>query len=386
MANVLFMLVLLFATGMSATLWRPLSGGNTRRESLGVLFMLLAFTLTDWALLAALPALGLSYGPVAPALAGITAVRTLVLFVLLLVLGFWKLILPKPVPKLARFPGVKYTLLVFLVLNLGVSIAEIDGLYIEPFSLQLSEVHVTGPSLIPGRSLSILHLSDLHVERTGPRERKLLEMVREIQPDLIVLTGDYPNIDYKHDPQSLADTRALLAELSAPHGVYAVTGTPAVDIPAALESIFDGLEIELLQDEIHRLVFESGELHILGVGNLGYERDRAALDDLMAVVPEGNASLLLYHTPDLVEAADRLGVDFYLAGHTHGGQIRLPFYGALITSSRFGKMYESGRYALEHTELYVSRGIGMEGLSMPRARFFCPPEVVLIHYGPEGST
>ena len=84
----------------------------------------------------------------------------------------------------------------------------------------------------------------------------------------------------------------------------------------------------------------------------------------------------MYHTPDLVETAAELGVDFYLAGHTHGGQIRLPWLGALMTAPKYGKQYEAGLYRIASTQLYVSRGIGMEGLGMPRVRFLCPPEIV----------
>ena len=88
--------------------------------------------------------------------------------------------------------------------------------------------------------------------------------------------------------------------------------------------------------------------------------------------------MLLYHTPDLMPQASDLGVDLYLAGHTHGGQWRLPGFGALLTSSIHWKRYESGLYREGDTRLYVSRGLGMEGFGTPRARFFCPPEVVEI--------
>jgi len=90
---------------------------------------------------------------------------------------------------------------------------------------------------------------------------------------------------------------------------------------------------------------------------------------------------LLYHTPDVIEEASASGVDLYFAGHTHGGQIRLPFYGAIVTFSKYGKKYEVGKYIVGATTLYVSRGLGMEGWQLPRIRFLSPPELVLVELG-----
>lgn len=99
---------------------------------------------------------------------------------------------------------------------------------------------------------------------------------------------------------------------------------------------------------------------------MGSQRQRQAQRDLTA-----------YHTPDPVEALPP-GVDLYLAGHTHGGQVRLPFYGALITMSRFDKRYEMGRYEVNGTTLYVNRGIGSEGDGLGRARLLARPEITVI--------
>jgi hypothetical protein len=87
--------------------------------------------------------------------------------------------------------------------------------------------------------------------------------------------------------------------------------------------------------------------------------------------------ILLYHSPELMPLVQQYPVDLYLCGHTHGGQVRFPFYGALITSSSLGKRYEMGPYVEQGTTLYISRGIGLEGLSAPRIRLLCPPEIIL---------
>ena len=92
--------------------------------------------------------------------------------------------------------------------------------------------------------------------------------------------------------------------------------------------------------------------------------------------------ILIYPTPDLAPQAAAAGVDLQLSGHTHGGQIRLPFYGALITSSIYRKRFEMGEYRLPRNgrapmTLYTSRGIGVEGGAAPRVRFLCRPEIIL---------
>jgi predicted MPP superfamily phosphohydrolase len=108
------------------------------------------------------------------------------------------------------------------------------------------------------------------------------------------------------------------------------------------------------------------------------ELDATRLTVALEGVPADAFTLLLYHSPDLILEAAGAGVDLYLAGHTHGGQIRLPLYGPMATASRYGKRYASGLFREKGTALYVSRGLGFEGGGMPRARFLCRPEVVTL--------
>ena len=111
---------------------------------------------------------------------------------------------------------------------------------------------------------------------------------------------------------------------------------------------------------------------------LGEELDAARLAQAMDGIPADDFTLLLYHSPDLIVEAAQEQIDLYLGGHTHGGQLRLPLYGALVTGTASGKRYEMGRYDLGGTLLYVSRGVGMEGMAAPRARFLSPPEIVCV--------
>jgi predicted MPP superfamily phosphohydrolase len=281
---------------------------------------LLAFALLDWGLLASLPRRGISFGAVQPPFLALCVLRWAVALIAV-PLGVWW---PLPtVIALAFLQILIWTLMVY-------------GTLIEPFRLRVTCVEVpTRKFSNPGVPVRIVQLSDLHVERLTRRDRALPELVAGLAPDLIVLTGDFLSTSYNEDPRALEDLRTLLAQVHAPAGIYAIWGT------------------------IRDLV-----------------ADGAMLRALLANAPPGAFTLLLYHTPDLMPQASALGVDLYLAGHTHGGQWRLPGFGAILTSSHHWKRYESGHYREGNTRLYVSRGLGMEGFGTPRARILCPPEVV----------
>ena len=273
----------------------------------------------------------------------------------------------------------KTALALTIGLQLSLVLLAADGLYFEPFRLTITRQHVAAPQFIPGRDLRILQISDLHVERITQREKAVLEMARSLHPDLIVLTGDYVNLDYLNDETALTDARKVISQLEAPYGVYAIIGS--VDSPRVMKTVFTGLEnIHILRNEIRTIDFPGGKLAVLGV-TLDHGIEQQVLQTLAGQVPTDAYSLLLYHTPDLIESASAAQINLYMAGHTHGGQVRLPFYGAIFTSSRYGKQYEMGAYTVGETFLYVSRGLGMEGYGMPRLRFLCPPELVLFEMG-----
>jgi predicted MPP superfamily phosphohydrolase len=279
---------------------------------------------------------------------------------------------------------------VWLGMNLFMSGVIGYSLYIEPFAVGVTEMTYTLPSLRGGSAptglapLRIVHLTDLHVERITRRERDVLAKVVALQPDLLLLTGDYINLDYLDDPLARQDARDFLAELAAlpiPYGIYAVNGT--VDSPERMAFLFDGLPITVLDDAIAPLQIGDETLYIVGITDHHDEALAAAqLTSLSANLPAHASTILLHHTPDLIETAADVGIDLYLAGHTHGGQIRLPWYGALVTFSAYGKQYEMGQYTVGSTALYISRGLGMEGFGLPRARFLCPPEIVVVNFTP----
>ena len=322
----------------------------------------LAFTLADGIGLALLPRAGRSFGPVTPPLLALTLGHTSLTFAIGLL---WP-----------SGPG----LLLTIALHLVISGAFLYATWIEPFRIGVTQAELHSPKLDGRPPLRLLHITDLHIERITARERELLRLVEELAPDAIIITGDYLSLSSVHDERSLAEARDLMARLCAvaPSPVYAVTGSPPVDLPAVVPIIFEGLPITWLLDEVEELRVNGHTLRLAGL-RCTHERhaDIPRLHRLLDGNPESTFTLLLYHSPDLMPEAAELGIDLYLCGHTHGGQVRLPLFGALVTSSHFWKRYEMGRYEKNSTTLYVSRGLGMEGMGAPRARFLAPPEIVL---------
>lgn len=319
-----------------------------------------AFLAADWAMLGLLPVKKRSWGPITPSLLALTLVRAALSWI-----GAW-------------IAANSIGLAILMCVQGLISAVAIYATWIEPFRLDVTRHTSHLPYWHSTAPLNVLHISDIHFEGPSPREHALLAAVVDLQPDLILLTGDYLNLSSVYDPAAQAGVRDLLRQFHAPLGVFAVTGSPVVDIEGIVPNILDALGITWLNDEAIYVNHDGHGLYIMGVRTTYDEaRDIAALTELMRAAPGDTPSLLLYHTPDLMPTVAALGVSLYLCGHTHGGQIRLPFYGALATSSRWGKRYEMGMYREGATTLYVSRGLGMEGLGAPRARFLASPEVVM---------
>ncbi len=327
----------------------------------------LAFVLIDSVGLALLPRLERSFGPVTSPLLALTTVRGC------LILG----------GALLSAGRVAFSAVIFV--QLGITAVSLYATWIEPSRIGVTCQTLQSPKLNGGLPLRLLHISDIHVERITARERKLLDLVETLPVDLIVLTGDYLNLSSVRDPEAQAQARCLLEALcerahmgsSDRVPIYAITGSPPVDLKEVIPSIFAGLPIDWLLDEAVHLQVNGHNLRIAGLQcTRERSRDAPRLRRLLADLPDERFTLLLYHSPDLMPEATECGVDLYLCGHTHGGQIRLPLLGAVLTSSDFWKRYEMGRYQEKGTTLFVSRGLGMEGLGAPRARFLCPPEII----------
>jgi predicted MPP superfamily phosphohydrolase len=247
--------------------------------------------------------------------------------------------------------------------------------FVEPYWPEVTRARVESAKLAPGsRPIRIAHISDVHSDPEARLEPRLPEIIAREKPDLIVFTGDAVN-----SPGGLANFRALMTRLAAVAPTYAVRGNWDVWYWSQLD-LFGGTGVTELDGTAVRVPAPSlpGEPWVGGVavGHLD------AVPGTLRSIPTGAFSIFLYHYPDEIEEVARHGADLYCAGHTHGGQVALPFYGALVTLSGFGKRFEGGHYRVGHTDLHVNRGIGMEGGSAPRVRFMARPEITIIEVHP----
>lgn len=341
-----------------------------KRNMLPIILTLAVFILIDFIWLRLLPRLGISYGPrtFSAILFTVARIGILVLW-LLLALLFRQL-----VNKLPLFPFWSFLIVNLLILAFG-----INGFCIEPFHLTQSHFEIQVPGLShPAR---IIQLSDIHMEYTTKRERSLPDLIARLHPDMIVITGDLISDSNIGDPQTAADLRSLLEQLDAPLGIYIVNGN--VETPSLLKTMLQGTGVHVLQNEIVRIPEFGSNFVLAGLSYWPQDFERQQLSALMSQTRPDDFSVLLYHTPDLIYTARDLHVDLYLAGHTHGGQVRIPFFGALFANSVYGKRFEMGLYHVDGTTLFVSRGLGFSGGIAPRIRFLSPPEVVVVDLIPE---
>ncbi|MHC4249057.1 MAG: metallophosphoesterase [Planctomycetota bacterium] len=262
------------------------------------------------------------------------------------------------------------------VLALGLASA-VWAWCVEPRMLLVSTLRVESPKLAggPGRALRLVFMSDLHVEPGWSMEGKLARRVAGLAPDAILLGGDYLSTE---DEGAFGMLEAEARALAGIAPTYAVLGN--------VDALHEGARDVLRRSGVRVLDGESAELgggvRVFGAGYL----DAAALERGRVGLDSERLNVCLTHAPGIIPEAAEAGFDLYLCGHTHGGQVRLPLWGALVTLAVHGKRFECGRYDVGGMVAYVTRGVGLEGGRLaPRVRFLCAPEIVLIELAREAE-
>lgn len=246
--------------------------------------------------------------------------------------------------------------------------------FIEPYWLSVSHIKISSSKLPRGSTpIRIVHISDIHSDPQSRLEKRLPGAIAAEHPDIIVFTGDSIN-----SPDGLPVFRECISQIAKIAPTFVVKGNWDSWYWNKL-NLFEGTGVTELDGNALHVEVRGVPIWIAGVA-VDHEN---SMESALNMIPPDEFRLFLYHYPDLIKEAAEQKVDLYCAGHTHGGQVALPFYGALVTFSKYGKRYEAGLYREGGTWLYLNRGIGMEGGQVPRVRFWARPEVTVIEVAPE---
>jgi len=265
--------------------------------------------------------------------------------------------------------------------SVAITAMAVDASVLEPNSPKLVELSLPIkrlPAVWDG--LRVAQLSDFHYDEDFSviPLRKAVDAVNRLQPDLIVLTGDFVTNPFlgsrRKQAASMIDPCAqLLAKLKASGGLYACLGNH--DASTDPQRIFDTLQrhsIKVLRNHSEPLEKNGKRLWIAGVDDV--INGAPDMDVTLQDIPADETVVLMAHEPDYATHVSKYAVDLQLSGHSHGGQVRIPFIGAPILPE-LGVKYPKGLYRLGNLALYTNVGIGTVNLPV---RFDCPPEITLI--------
>jgi uncharacterized protein len=267
-----------------------------------------------------------------------------------------------------------------LAAGAGVAALGADSVLLEPNRPHLVRKDIRlrrWPEHLDGFNIALL--SDFHYDPYFSIHpiRAAVGMVNALRPDLVVLTGDFVSVPFLGDHEKAADAAEpcaqLLRELQAPHGLWAVMGNhDSFTDPDRVTSALRAVGIQVLVNQSVPIERNSGRFWLSGVDDvLGKTAD---LDKTLHVVPTGEATVLLAHEPDYADRVMRHPVDLQLSGHSHGGQVRLPFLPPIYLPD-LARKYVWGLYNIGELTLYTNAGIGTVQIPV---RLNCPPEVTLI--------
>jgi predicted MPP superfamily phosphohydrolase len=269
----------------------------------------------------------------------------------------------RPSPRLAILLGVG---LMFIAYTF----------FVEPVWIEVTRHEAWFKRLPPEfDGLVVAHLSDLHMTRYGLRERRLLRVLEKAKPGVVVMTGDFisPGSDHAAAHQFLKDLRGL----APPFGLWAVLGNHEhsdrlAEDADGMRRFFNEAGVSLLVNEAGRIGRGVDTMTLLGVDDPYSGHDR--LWESLKGMQRTPFAILLSHSPEIFFKADLARIDLVFAGHTHGGQVRLPWLGPLWLPAG-SESYASGWYAGSSAKMFVTRGVGTSLVPM---RFLCRPEVPLI--------
>ncbi len=255
-----------------------------------------------------------------------------------------------------------------------------DGIFFEPNRPHIVRQEFSlarWPQKLDGFTIALL--SDFHYDPYFSIHplRAAIPLVNKLQPDLIVLTGDFvsaPTIGNDKKAAWAAEPCArLLRQMTAPHGLWAVLGNHDQETdPEYVTRALEAENIHVLANQSQAIERDGARVWLAGLNDVFSHT--ADLSKTLASVPASEAVVLLVHEPDFADEAWRFPIDLQLSGHSHGGQIRIPLLPPLYLPD-LAKKYVLGTYHVGPLTLYTNAGLGTV---MVPVRLNCPPEITLL--------
>lgn len=250
--------------------------------------------------------------------------------------------------------------------------------HIEPYLLTVKTDQISSIRIPPSfEGFKLLQFSDTHLgfHYNLDEFEKLVQKINKQQPDLVVFTGDLIDAPNRYEVHNLSRCASLLKQIHAPYGKYWIYGNHdhggyGTDI---IREVMQGGGFRLLQNQAITIEKESNRIVLAGLDDVML--GRPDLERTFRHVNHDLFSILLCHEPDFADRSKDYPVDVQLSGHSHGGQIQLPFFGYIVTPP-FGEKYVEGKFEIgeKPLQLFVTRGIGTTRLPY---RFLCKPEIHL---------
>jgi len=244
-------------------------------------------------------------------------------------------------------------------------------LYYERYSVAVTEYRVSIANLPKEfEGFTILHLTDLHSKRYGREQKTLLDLIHQFSFDMVALTGDF--ID--KDNADFTAARELIQGLR-PKPIFFVSGNHEWRYQFHIREPLINEGVHVLQNEAYTYSIGNSHIWIVGVNDPYTHRDD--LSKATGRISDQAPKILLAHAPDILTKAAGDDIELVLAGHTHGGQIRLPLLGAIyVPGQALFPKYDYGEFQYKNTSMIINCGLG-ESTHFP-FRFCSRPEIVLV--------